>query len=211
MPKPRTPIVLAAGVRSAQARAGGVFAREDAAHLAAEVVRELIARTNLDPATIDEVIAGCAGPPHDQANVARVLALRAGIPRSVPARTVARNCASGMEAITSAATEIAAGIGELYVVCGVEIMSKFPLIVSEKMTTLFSRLASAGLRSSGCFRGSRRPTVTPKNMPTTIEMGKMAMNFSGPNTSPTCRRPAAKKPVKQPSTPPSSVVWKRAA
>lgn len=143
MPKPRTPIVLAAGVRSAQARAGGVFAREDAAHLAAEVVRELIARTNLDPATIDEVIAGCAGPPHDQANVARVLALRAGIPRSVPARTVARNCASGMEAITSAATEIAAGVGELYVVCGVEIMSKFPLIVSEKMTTLFARLASA--------------------------------------------------------------------
>jgi len=143
MPAPRQSIVLAAGLRSPQAKAGGVFAQEDAAHLAATVARELLARTGIEPATIDEVIAGCAGPPHDQANVARVLALRAGVPRQVPARTVARNCASGMEAITSAATCIEAGVGELYLVVGVEVMSRFPLIVSEKMTRLFARLSSA--------------------------------------------------------------------
>ncbi|MBI5364421.1 MAG: thiolase family protein, partial [Planctomycetes bacterium] len=143
MPAPRPSIVVAAGLRTPQARAGGLFAQEDAAHLAAGVVRELLARTGLDPASVDELIAGCAGPPHDQANVARVLALRAGLPRTIPARTVARNCASGMEAITSAATSIEAGHGELYLAVGVEVMSKFPLIVSEKMTRLFAGLAAA--------------------------------------------------------------------
>jgi len=84
------------------------MAGEDAGHLGALVARELLARAALDPARLDEVIAGCVGPPHDQANVARVLALRAGVPRHVPARTVARNCASGIEAVTSAATAIEA-------------------------------------------------------------------------------------------------------
>ncbi|MFN0243256.1 MAG: thiolase family protein [Planctomycetota bacterium] len=141
------PIVLAAGLRTPWVKAGGVFAGEDAGHLSACVARELLARTRVDPATIDEVIAGCAGPPHDQANVARVLALRAGIPWHVPARTVARNCASGMEAITSAATSIAAGEGSLYLVVGVEVMSRFPLLYGDKMTAIFASLARA--RSPG--------------------------------------------------------------
>ncbi len=143
MPVPKTPIVIAAGLRTPQAKAGGAFAREDAAHLAATVAREMLARAAVDPRVIDEVIAGCAGPPHDQANVARVLGLRAGLPRSTPARTVARNCASGMEALTSAATCIEAGIGDAYLAVGVEVMSRFPLIVSEKMTRLFDALSRA--------------------------------------------------------------------
>src|SRR5262245_16628049 len=112
--RPDTSIVLAAGLRTPFARAGGAYAREDAAHLGAHVSRELLARTGISPADLDEVIVGCVGPPQDQANVGRVLALRAGVPKSVPARTVARNCASGMEAVTTAATEIEAGHGELY-------------------------------------------------------------------------------------------------
>ena len=95
-------IVLAAGLRSPWARAGARFRDEDAGHLGALVARELLARTSLDPAEIDEVIVGCVGQPHDQANIARVIALRAGVPRHVPARTVARNCASGIEAVTTA-------------------------------------------------------------------------------------------------------------
>src|SRR5580765_1521263 len=103
---PSTPTVLVAGIRTPWARAGGAVAGEDAGHLGALVARELLARTGVDPAALDEVIVGCVGPPHDQANVGRVIALRAGVPRSVPARTVGRNCASGMEAVTSAATLI---------------------------------------------------------------------------------------------------------
>lgn len=139
----RRDVVLAAGLRSPMARAGGAFAREDAGHLGATVVRELIARTGIDPATIDEVVAGCAGPPADQANVGRVIALRAGVPEHVPACTVARNCAAGMEAITYAATRIEAGRGDLYVAVGVEVMSRFPLFYNEAATRQFAAVSRA--------------------------------------------------------------------
>jgi acetyl-CoA acetyltransferase family protein len=136
-------IVLAAGLRSPWAKAGGALRREDAGHLGAQVARELLARTGVDPATLDEVIAGSVGPPHDQANLGRVIALRAGVPREVPARTVARNCASGIEAVTQAVTEIRAGNGELYLCLGVEVMSAYPLIMGHKLTGFFERLMKA--------------------------------------------------------------------
>ena len=141
------PIVLAAGLRSPWVRAGGAFGREDAAGLASRVTREVLARTGVDPKYLNEAIAGSVGPPHDQANVARVLAIRSGVPEHVPARTVARNCASGIEAVTSAVTSICAGHGDLYLTVGVEVMSQYPLIFGPKMTGLFARLMSA--RSMG--------------------------------------------------------------
>jgi acetyl-CoA acetyltransferase family protein len=136
-------IVLAAGLRSPWVRAGGAFRREDAAHRGPGGARELGARPGLDPAGIDEVIAGCVGPAHDQANVGRVIGLRAGVPQHVPARTVARNCASGIEAVTSAAASIEAGRGDTFLCIGVEVMSAYPLIVGRRMTDLFARLAKA--------------------------------------------------------------------
>lgn len=141
--------VIVGGVRTPQARAGGTFVREDAGHLGASVAREALARTGVRASDLDEVIAGCAGPPHDQANVGRVIALRAGVPERVPARTVARNCASGMEALTSACTAIEAGRARLVLCIGVEVMSRFPLIYSERATRQFevlSRARSLGAR-----------------------------------------------------------------
>jgi acetyl-CoA C-acetyltransferase/acetyl-CoA acyltransferase len=151
----RSPLVLAAGIRTPLARSGGAFAKEDGGHLGALVARELLARTNVDPGLLDEVITGCAGPPHDQANVSRVIALRAAIPEHVPARTVARNCASGMEAVACAMTSIRAGEAGLVLALGVEIMSRYPLIFGEKATTVFeelSRSKSAGARLSTLAR-----------------------------------------------------------
>ena len=136
-------IVLAAGLRLPQARAGGAYQGEDAAHLATVLCRELFARHDLDPACFDEVIAGSVGPPHDQANVARVLAVRSGVPRSTPAHTVARNCASGMQAVTTAVNQIRAGQGDTYLCVGVEHMSAYPLLFNRKATAFFSRLAFA--------------------------------------------------------------------
>ncbi len=153
-------VVLAAGIRTPWARAGGAFRKEDAAHLGSLVSRELFARTGLDPANIDEVIAGCVGNPFDQANVARVLALRAGVPRHVPARTVARNCASGMESVTTAIQTLLAGQGDLFLCVGVEMMSSYPLVFGDKMTGLFERLMKA--RSLGARLGalaSFRPSM----------------------------------------------------
>ncbi len=139
----RPRIVLAAGLRVPQARAGGVFAGENAGHLGAAVASELIARAGVDPAAIDEVIVGCVGPPHDQANVGRVIGLRAGVPRAVPGRTVARNCASGMEAVTEAMVQAETGRGSLFLCLGVEVMSAYPLIFNRRATDFFARMMRA--------------------------------------------------------------------
>ena len=144
-------IVLAAGLRTPQIKAGGAFAQEDAAHLGSRLVRELLARTGVDGADLDEVLVGCVGPPAGQANVARVIGLRAGIPERVPARTVARNCASGLEAVSCAVTSILAGQGDTFLCAGVEVMSGYPLIMGKRLTKLFSRLART--RSFGAALG----------------------------------------------------------
>ncbi|MFT7486931.1 MAG: acetyl-CoA acetyltransferase family protein [Candidatus Paceibacteria bacterium] len=136
-----TEIVLAAGLRTPQMKAGGAFAEEDPGHLASGLAREIFARHNLDGSEFDEVIIGCVGQPSTQANVARVIALRAGVPEHVPARTVARNCASGIEAVTSAISSIRAGEGSAYLCGGVEVMSGYPLIMGKGLTKLFSKLA----------------------------------------------------------------------
>lgn len=135
--------VLAAGLRLPQARAGGAYAREDAGHLGACVARELLARTGVDPGSLDEVIAGCVGPPHDQANVGRVLALRAGIPRPVPARTAGRNCGSGMEAVAEAVVEIECGRASLVLCAGVEAMSAYPVLFDRGFAAFLARLTRA--------------------------------------------------------------------
>ena len=72
-----------------------------------------------------------------------MLALRAGVPRSVPAHTVARNCASGMQAVTTAATEILAGRGEQYLCMGVEVMSAYPLLFNRRAVGFFAGLSKA--------------------------------------------------------------------
>ena len=89
------------------------------------------------------MIVGCVGPPHDQANIGRVIALRAGVPRAVPAYTVGRNCASGMQAITSAATRIRAGQGDAFLCLGVEVMSAYPLVFNRRAVGFFTRLMRA--------------------------------------------------------------------
>jgi acetyl-CoA C-acetyltransferase/acetyl-CoA acyltransferase len=140
---PSRSVVLLSGWRTPLARSGGVYARDDSGHIGAAISRETIARAGIDPEMIDEVIVGCAGPPHDQANVGRVIGLRADVPVHVPGRTVARNCGAGMEAITSAAASIEAGRGDLYLVAGVVMMSRFPRIVGVELSKLLGRLNSA--------------------------------------------------------------------
>ena len=158
------PIVLAAGVRLPQARAGGAYAREDAGHLGATVVRECLARAGVDPALLAEVVVGCVGPPHDQANVARVIALRAGVPRGVPAHTVGRNCASGMEAVATAATAIRAGRGDLFLAAGVEVMSAYPLVYNHQAVGFFGRMmrARTPLQKLGVLAGVRPSMFAPR-------------------------------------------------
>ncbi|MEZ5978248.1 MAG: thiolase family protein [Planctomycetota bacterium] len=159
-----TDIVLAAGLRLPQAKAGGAYAKEDVGHLGAALVRELLARTGVDPAEIDELICGCVGPPHDQANPARVIGLRAGLPRSTPAYTVGRNCASGMQAVTDAWQQIASGRAEVVLAMGVEVMSAYPLVFNRRATAWFARLARARSLPSklAAFAGWRPSMMAPR-------------------------------------------------
>src|SRR5262249_5922474 len=102
-------LVIVDGLRTPFSKAGTELASLGADELGRTVVNSLLMRTGLDPALVDEVIFGCVAQPVDAANVARVIALRSGIPESVPAITVQRNCASGCEAITLAQEKMLAG------------------------------------------------------------------------------------------------------
>ncbi|MBA2480675.1 MAG: thiolase family protein [Planctomycetes bacterium] len=131
------------GVRTPFCKAGGPLAGSSADDLAARAIRELMVRTDMDPTKIDELIVGNVAQPIEAANVARVIALKAGLPVNMIASTVHRNCASGMEAISTAANRIFSGEGEIYIACGAESMSNIPLIYGKKMTQLFGNLMKA--------------------------------------------------------------------
>jgi acetyl-CoA C-acetyltransferase len=122
-------VVIVDAVRTPVGNHGGVFRDVDAKDLARTVTRGLLDRTQLDPARIDEVIFGCIAQPSDAPNIARVVALLAGIPKEVPGYTVVRNCDSGMDAIVQAWRNIQVGDGEVYLAGGVESMSNIPYIV----------------------------------------------------------------------------------
>ena len=122
-------VVLVGGVRTPCGQHGGALRDMRAQDLAKLVFSEAIKRTGIDVNIIDEVILGSVGQPSDAANLARVAALMAGVPEHVPAFTVQRNCASGLQAITSAYQSIQSDDGELFLVGGTESMSNIPYIL----------------------------------------------------------------------------------
>src|SRR6266852_8231998 len=134
-------LVIVDGVRTPFSKAGTELASLGADELGRIAVNALLAKTALDPALVDEVIFGCVAQPVDAANVARVIALRAGIPESVPALTVQRNCASGCEAITIAQEKLTAGRGSIFIVGGAESMSNIPLLFKQTAAEKFQRLS----------------------------------------------------------------------
>src|SRR3990172_9305889 len=101
--------VIIDGVRTPVGNFGGALKDLPNHKLGELVTRELVARTRIDPSAIDEVIFGCVGQYSDATNLARVVGLMAGLPITTPAYTVARNCASGMQALVNAAQSIKAG------------------------------------------------------------------------------------------------------
>ncbi len=133
-------IVIIDGVRTPYAKAGTALKDVPADALGAFVVREIVSRTGIDPKLVDEVIVGNAGMPAEAANIGRVIALRAGIPQHVPAYSVQRNCASGMQAASSAYAQIAAGLSEIAVVAGVESMSNFGFYTTRRLKEIFTAI-----------------------------------------------------------------------
>src|SRR6478735_8088146 len=134
---------IIAGIRTPFCRMGTDFDSLTAVELGRHACTALLLRTGIDPGKIDEVIFGCVAQPAESANIARVIALRSGIPDRVPASTVHRNCASGMEAITTAHQRMIAGHGELFLVGGVESMSRVPLLYPHSTSVKFAALSRA--------------------------------------------------------------------
>jgi len=116
------------GVRTPFIKYHTAFKEVSAADLGMHVIREILERTELDAGDVDHVIMGNGAQPPDAPNIARIAALKAGIPQNVPAYTVQRNCASGMQSISDAAAMIQLGHADIVLAGGVESMSNIPLI-----------------------------------------------------------------------------------
>ena len=119
-----------------KAKGRGSFSGSD---LAVAAGIPLLMRQPFQAADLDEVIIGSAMPGPDEANIARVVALRLGCGDKVPAFTVMRNCASGMQAIDNAAMQIASGRSQLVLAGGTDAMSHAPLLFNEKMAGWLGR------------------------------------------------------------------------
>jgi 3-oxoadipyl-CoA thiolase len=121
--------VIVSALRTPVGRYGGALARVRPDDLAAGVIRALVERTGVEPATIDDVILGCTNQAGEDArNVGRLAALLAGLPVEVPGQTVNRLCGSGLQAVVAASHAIRAGEGDCFIAGGVESMSRAPWV-----------------------------------------------------------------------------------
>ena len=122
-------IVIVSACRTAIGAFGGALKELNGATIASVTMKEAVKRAGIDPALIDDVRYGTCIEHHDTLNTARVAALMAGIPDTVPAVTINRVCISGMEAVVSGAAMIQAGMADVILAGGVEHMSGVPYTV----------------------------------------------------------------------------------
>jgi 3-oxoadipyl-CoA thiolase len=162
--------LITAAVRTPIGRAGGALAGVRPDDLAAEAIRALVARSGVPVDRIEDVIFGCANQAgEDNRNVARMAALLAGLPISVPGQTVNRLCGSGLQAVVTAAHAIRAGEGEIFVAGGVESMTRAPYVML-KNDTAWSRTPPAVADTTVGWRFIN--PLMPKNW--TISLGETA-------------------------------------
>ena len=128
-------VVIVDALRSPIGKVGGALSVIRPDDLLADVLKGLITRTGIDPVLIEDVYAGCGNQAgEDNRDVARMAVLLAGFPTSVGGVTVNRNCSSGLEAVNQAAKAIIAGEGHMFIGCGVESMSRAPLVMPRPST-----------------------------------------------------------------------------
>lgn len=136
-------VYIVDGSRTPFIKALGIPNKLSAADLAVAASKPLLARQPFSPDMIGEVVLGCVAPAADELNIARIVALRIGCGNQVPAWTVQRNCASGLQAIDAAAKNISLGRYEIALAGGTEAMSRTPLLFPEQMALWLGKLASS--------------------------------------------------------------------
>jgi len=137
------PVVIVEGCRTPFCKGGTSFSDMTPVQLGTVAVRELLARSDLDGAEVDEMVYGAVLPSILAPNVAREVGLAAGLPPSVPAVTVSRACASSSQAITSAAETIGRGYADVVVAGGVEVLSDVPMLLSKRLRNALAAAAKA--------------------------------------------------------------------
>lgn len=127
---------------SGRGKPGGALSGVHPAQLLADVLSSLVTRTGVDPAMVDDVIAGCVSQVNEQAgNIGRTALLAAGFPESVPATSVDRQCGSSQQALHFAAQGVIAGAYDIAIACGVESMSRVPMGASMAAGNPFTPIA----------------------------------------------------------------------
>jgi 3-oxoadipyl-CoA thiolase len=170
-----TDAVIVDAIRTPIGALGGSLASVRPDDLAALVIKEVIQRTQIDPALVEEVIFGCANQAgEDNRNVARMASLLAGLPAEVAGVTVNRLCASGLNAINQAARAIKAGEGEVYIAGGVESMSRAPYSIPKAE----SGFSFGNLTAWDTALGWRYPNPVMKEKYGTDSMGETAENIA---------------------------------
>lgn len=142
MKSPRD-VVLVEGVRTPFAKSGTKLKKVHPAELGKVALKQLIAQTNLDVNSVDEVIIGNTGNPADAVNISRVVALNAGIPQKTSAYTVHRNCASALESISNGYEKIRSGTMDVVLAGGTENMSQLPTLLPPKFQDIYTNLFAA--------------------------------------------------------------------
>ncbi|MFZ4238302.1 thiolase family protein [Streptomyces murinus] len=165
------PVHFAAARRTPIGKLRGALSSVRPDDLAAAVIRRLVAEVpTLDPARIDDVYWGAANQAgEDNRNVARMAALLAGLPESVPGATVNRLCASGLEAVTTAARTIAAGEADIVIAGGSESMSRAPFVLPRPDEALPHRMETFDTRL-----GWRLTNPAMKDLHGVLAMGETA-------------------------------------
>jgi len=154
-------VAVVDGCRTPFCKAGTEFRAMSPIDLGKVAVRELLGRSNLDPAAVDEIVYGIVVPPIQAPNVAREVGFAAGLPPTVPAFTVSRACASANTAITTAAEQIQIGYADIMVAGGVEVLSDVPMLVSRPV-----RDALIGASKAKTLAGRARSlaTIRPRDL-----------------------------------------------
>ncbi|CAN5761790.1 acetyl-CoA C-acyltransferase FadI [soil metagenome] len=181
-------VAIVEGCRTPFAKSGTVFKNVSAVELGKISVRELIARTDLDPKEIDHVVYGTVVQSVQEPNIAREVTLGSGIPPSVPSFTVARACASSNQAITSGAEHIMMGHADVVIAGGAESLTDIPILFSPKMREALVRASKARslperLKAFASVRPAHLAPITPAIAePTTGEtMGESAEKMAREN------------------------------
>jgi acetyl-CoA C-acetyltransferase len=166
-------VVICEPLRTPIGRFGGVFRDVTAAELAATVIAELVRRTAIDGASVDDVIFGQSYPTAEAPPIARVAALDAGLPVTVGGLQLDRRCGSGLQAVLDGAMQVQTGISEVVIAGGVDSMSQAPFYTT---TSRFGLGGTGGLRLHDAL-GRGRETAGGKNYPVPGGMLETAENL----------------------------------